>query len=44
MPKGHGGTFGWQKYANGGTLTEAFVNYFQDGGSLNGIPFTRVEQ
>lgn len=44
MPKGHGGTFGWQKYANGGTLTEAFINYFQDGGSLNGIPFTRVEQ
>ena len=44
MPKGHGGTFGWQKYANGGNLTEAFVNYFQDGGSLNGVPFTRVEQ
>ena len=43
-PKGHGGKGGWQKYANGGTLTETFVNYFQNGGSLNGIPFTRVEQ
>lgn len=38
-PKGHGGKGGWQKYANGGTLTEAFVNYFQNGGSLNGVPF-----
>lgn len=43
-PKGHGGKGGWQKYANGGTLTEAFVNYFQDGGSLNGIPFTRPQE
>ena len=43
-PKGHGGKGGWQKYANGGNLTETFVNYFQNGGSLNGIPFTRVEQ
>ena len=39
-PKGHGGQMGWKRYANGGTLTEAFVNYFQDGGSLNGVPFT----
>ena len=38
-PKGHGGKGGWQKYANGGNLTEAFVNYFQNGGSLNGTPF-----
>ena len=43
-PKGHGGKGGWQKYANGGTLTEAFVNYFQKGGSLNGIPFTRPQE
>lgn len=39
-PKGHGGQMGWKRYANGGTLTGAFVNYFQDGGSLNGVPFT----
>ena len=43
-PKGHGGKGGWQKYANGGTLTETFVNYFQNGGSLNGIPFTRPQE
>lgn len=38
-PKGHGGKGGWQKYANGGNLTETFVNYFRNGGSLNGTPF-----
>lgn len=43
-PKGHGGEMGWKKYANGGTLTEAFVNYFQNGGSLNGIPFTSQDK
>ena len=43
-PKGHGGEMGWKRYANGGTLTEAFVNYFQNGGSLNGVPFTSQDK